>query len=174
MKTIKLLLINLLTLPFCFSQNSYDVEEGKPFVMNGIEYGYEIRNESKKGIKKEEYNKFEVRAFVTNKSGCTKIMFPRQTLLLGLDYQDVMAEFDCINATGKRLTSKSAKVKAREFTAPYSYTTRDANGKDFKNNVYVKVGNMLKNGETIYNNFTVILQDGERPNIRVRIIETNE
>ena len=174
MKTLNLLLINLLTLPFCYSQNSYDLEEGKPFVMNGIEYGYEIRNESKKGIKKEEFNKFEVRAFVTNKSGCTKLMFPRQTLLLGLDYQDVMAEFDCINATGKRLTLKSAKVKAREFNAPYVYTSKDANGKDFRNNVQVKVGNMLKNGETIYNNFTVILQDGERPIMRVRIIETVE
>jgi hypothetical protein len=165
----------LLILPFfCFSQASYDVSEGKPFVLNGIEYGFDIRNERKKELKKEEFSRFEITAYIKNNSGCTKLMFPRQTLLLGLDYQDVMAEFDCLNATGKRLTAKSAKVRARDFTAPYSYTTKSADGKDFKNNVMVKVGNMLRNGETITNNFTVILPEGERPNIKVRIIETVE
>jgi hypothetical protein len=172
--------LNLITLfllsfsQFAFSQASYEVEEGKPYVLNGVEYGYEIRNERKKEVKKEDYSRFEITAYITNKSGCTKIMLPRQTLLLGLDYQDVMAEFDCLNATGKRLTAKSAKVKARDFTAPYSYTTKGADGKDFKNNVTVKVGNMLRNGETITNNFIVILPDGERPKMKVRIIDIIE
>lgn len=174
MKAFLPIVILLLSFQNSFSQNSFDLEEGKPYLYNGIEYGFEIRNERKKDIKKEEFARYEIRAYITNKSGCTKLMFPRQTLLLGLDYQDVMAEFDCLNATGKRLTAKSAKVKAREFTAPYTYTTKGTDGKDIRNNVSVRVGNMLKNNETIYNNFTVILENGERPNMRVRIIETAE
>ncbi len=173
MKTFLKLFSFLLITQFLKAQSSYNLEEGKPFVLNGLEYGYEIRNERKKGIKKEEFDRFEINAFVINKSGCIKLMFPKQKLL-GLDYLDVMAEFDCINATGKRLTSKSAKVKAREFNTPYTYTTKGADGKDFRNNVTVRVGNMLKNGETIYNNFTVILPEGERPNMKVRIIDVEE
>lgn len=174
MKAIFLFITTIFSFQIGFSQNSFDLEESKPYQLNGLEYGYEIRNETKKGIKKEEFARFEIRAYITNKSGCTKLMFPRQTILLGIDYQDVMAEFDCLNATGKRLTSKSAKVKAREFNTPYTYTTKGTDGKDFKHNVTVKVGNMLKNGETIYNNFTVILPDGERPNMRVRVIDVVE
>ena len=174
MKNSILLIFCIFSFQFCFSQASYTIEEGKPYVLNGIEYGYEIRNERKKELKKEEFARYEITAFVTNRSGCTKLMFPRQTLLLGLDYQDVMAEFDCLNATGKRLTSKSAKVKAREFTAPYTYTTKGTDGKDFKHNVTVKVGNMLRNGETVTNNFVVILPEGERPNMKVRIVENFE
>ena len=150
-----------------------DLEEKKPVTIDGVEYGYIIKNGQTKTAKGEEYGRFEITLYATNKSGCTKLMFPNQRLL-GLDYQDVMAEFDCLNATGKRLTSKSAKVKAREFNTPYTYTTRGTDGKDFKHNVTVKVGNMLKNGETIYNNFIVILPEGERPNMKVRIIEIVE
>ncbi len=173
MKTISYLIICLFSISFINAQASYSLEEGKPYVLNGIEYGFNIKNERKKGIKNEEYNRFEITAYVVNKSGCTKIMLPKGTLF-GPDYQDVVAEFDCLNATGKRLTSKSAKVKARDFTTPYSYTTKGTDGKDFRNSVTVKVGNMLRNGETIYNNFVVILPEGERPDMKVRIIENLE
>jgi hypothetical protein len=65
-------------------------------------------------------------------------------------------------------------VRAREFKVPYTYTTKGADGKDIRNDVSVKVGNMLRNGETISENFTVILENGERPNIKVRVIQTVE
>ncbi len=151
-------------------QQSFDIEEGKPFVQNGIEYGFEIRNERKKDIKKEEYARFEITAYVTNKSGCTKIMFPNRGLL-GITYQEILADFDCLNATGKRLTSKSATIRAKDFNTPYSYNTKGADGKDYTNNVTARVGNILRNGETVTNNFTVILPEGERPHMKVRVRE---
>ncbi len=166
---LKTLIFCLFTAPI-FSQNSYDIIVDKPLLINGIEYGVDIKNEQKKEVKNEPFSRFELRAYVTNKSGCTKLMFPNRTIF-GADYQDVVADFDCLNATGKRLTAKAAKVRAREFTSPYTYKTKGADGKDINNNVTVKVGNMLKNGETIFNNFTVILPEGERPNLKVRVVE---
>ena len=170
MKISKGLIFFLIISNNSFSQVSYDIDLGKPYVLNGIEYGYEIRNERKKEVRKEDFSRFEITAYIINKSGCTKLLFPNKTFF-GIDYQDVMADFDCLNATGKRLTSKSAKVRAKDFYAPYTYTTKGADGKDFKNNVTVKVGNMLRNGETITNNFVVIVPDGERPMMKVRIVE---
>ncbi len=172
MKNYIFVLFLFLTKPIV-AQTTYDIEIGKPYLLNGIEYGFEIRNEQKKNIKKEDYERFEINAYISNKSGCTKLLLPNQTLF-GLDYQDVLAEFDCVNATGKRLSAKSAKVRAREFNAPFTYTTKGADGKDVKNNVRVKVGNILRNNETMYQNFTVLLPSGERPKMRVRVIPMDE
>jgi hypothetical protein len=169
---MKKLLILIATI-YSFSvsaQQAYDIELGKPVVLNGIEYGFEIRNERKKDVKEESFNRFEITAYVTNKSGCTKLMFPRQTVF-GYEDQNRLAEFDCVNATGKRLTSKSASINAKEFTAPYRTTIKNSEGKDVSNTVNVKVGHVLRNGETVINNFIVIVPDGEQPKIRVRARE---
>jgi hypothetical protein len=171
MKIIIYFFLSIFLSNFGNAQASFDIDEGKPYLQNGLEYGFEIRNERKKELKKEDYSRYEITAYVTNKSGCTKLMFPNKTLL-GNDYQDVMADFDCLNATGKRLTAKSAKVRAKDFNAPYTYTTKGTDGKDIRNSTTVKVGNMLRNGETVTNNFIVIVPDGERPHMKVRVIET--
>jgi hypothetical protein len=173
MKSLKTLAFCLSLSSFCFGQAAYDLEEGRPAEVNGIEYGFEIRNERKKDVKDETYNRFEVTVYVTNKSGCTKLMFPRQTVF-GTEYQELLAEFDCLNATGKRLTSKRGSVKAREFSAPYTTTVKGADGKDIKNTVSVRVGNMLRNGDTMTDNFIVIVPDGERPRMKVRVRELME
>lgn len=173
MKILKSLIFFLIISNTGFSQVSYEIDLGKPHLLNGIEYGYEIRNERRKEVKKEEFSRFEITAYITNKSGCSKLLLPNRTLF-GIDYQDVMADFDCVNATGKRMTSKSAKVRAKDFNTPYTYIIKGADGKDFKNNVMVKVGNMLRNGETITNNFVVIVPDGEHPMMKVRIVELKD
>jgi hypothetical protein len=170
MKANVLFLIFLLLGNISIAQNAYDLEEGKPFVLNGIEYGISIKNEQKREFKNEPFTRFELRAYVTNKSGCSKLMLPNKSFL-STDYQDVVADFDCINATGKRLTAKTAKVRAKELTAPYRFTTKGTDGKDISNTVSVKVGHMLRNGETISNNFTVIVAEGQRPQMRVVVRE---
>lgn len=167
-------LLFLIFVPFFVNaQASYDIDEGKPVELNGIEYGFEIRNESKKEVKDETFNRFEVTVYATNKSGCSKLMFPRQTLF-GLEYQEIVAHFDCVNATGKRLTAKSGAVRGREFTAPYTTTIKNSEGKNVESTVSVKVGHIFRNGDSIINNFIVIVPGGERPEMRVRIIELRD
>jgi hypothetical protein len=163
------LLFFLIVLQSSFAQQSYDLEVGKPMTYNGIEYGFEIRNERKKDVKEESFNRFEITVFVTNRSGCTKLMFPRRTTF-GYEDQNLLANFDCLNATGKRLTSKSGTVRASEFTAPYNTTTKDAAGKNVTSTVSVKVGHVIRNGETRTDNFIVIVPDGEQPRMKVRVI----
>ncbi|ARK11408.1 ABC transporter permease [Fibrella sp. ES10-3-2-2] len=156
------------------AQQSADVPPNEPVVMNGIEYGYSIRNESKKEVgSKGTYARYEVTLYVTNRSGCSKIMMPRQTFT-GLQYQELLAEFDCVNATGMRLTSKSGTLKAREFFVPYSTSTKGPDGKVLTTSVQVRIGNMLRNGETVTNNLIFIVPDGERPALRVRMQELGD
>ena len=171
---MKKLFLSLFLMPLLASaQMAYDIEEGHPTEVNGIEYGFEIRNERKKDVKDETFNRFEITVYATNKSGCTKLMFPRQTVF-GTEYQEVIAQYDCLNATGKRLTSKSGTVKAKEFSVPYTTTIRNSEGKDVSNTVRVRAGNVFRNGESITENFIVIIPDGERPRMKVRIKEIIE
>lgn len=171
---MKKLFLSLFLMPLLASaQMAYDIEEGHPTEVNGIEYGFEIRNERKKDVKDETFNRFEITVYATNKSGCTKLMFPRQTVF-GTEYQEIIAQYDCLNATGKRLTSKSGTVKAKEFSVPYTTTIRNSEGKDVSNTVRVRAGNVFRNGESITENFIVIIPDGERPRMKVRIREIIE
>lgn len=151
------------------AQPSYDITDKEPAQFNGIEYGYSIRNESKKDIgSKGTFKRYEVTVYVANKSGCTRLFFPKQTTL-GLQNQDLMANFDCVNATGARLTSKTATVRARPFLVPYSTTSKNAEGKEVVNTVQVQAGHMLENGETVTNHIVVIVPENEQPRMRVRV-----
>ncbi|MEI9911439.1 MAG: hypothetical protein WDO71_18370 [Bacteroidota bacterium] len=85
-----------------------NLEEGKPYLYNGLEYSYYISNESSKEVKGEDYERYEVNLVVTNTSGCLKLI-PFKSGWTGStsSEDDVMiAEFNCTNANGKRLTSK--------------------------------------------------------------------
>ncbi|QKZ15749.1 ABC transporter permease [Spirosoma sp. KUDC1026] len=150
-------------------QASHEVTTDKPAVVNGIEYGYAIRNESQKDVgNKGTFNRYEITVYVANKSGCTKLMFPKQTAF-GLQNQDLLANFDCLNANGARMTSKSATVRARPFIVPYSTSTKNAEGKTVTTTVQVQAGHMLENGETVSENIIVLVPEGELPIMKVRM-----
>jgi|GEM_PF-5363775 len=63
--------------------------------------------------------------------------------------------FDCLNATGKRFTSKSGSILAKPFYAPYTTTTKGSDGKDINNTVNVQVEHAFRNGESLTSNFIV-------------------
>jgi len=153
-----------------FGQQAYDVEPGKPTQLNGIDYGFEIRNERRVDISGESFMRYELTIYATNKSSCTKIMLPKQALL-GQDDQNELANFDCLNATGKRLTSKNGKVMARPFVVPYRQRVKNAEGKEIVTTTNLQAGHMLRNGETVNNSFIVIVPSGEKPVMKVRIVE---
>lgn len=153
-----------------FAQQSYDIEPGKPAQLNGIDYGYEINNERKIDISGESFMRYEVTIYVTNKSNCTKIFFPKPTLF-GQENQNELASFDCLNASGKRLTAKGGKVVARPFTVPYQQKIKNSEGKEVMTTTNIQAGHMLRNGETASNTFIAIVPDKERPAMKVRIRE---
>jgi hypothetical protein len=136
------------------------IEEKKPQIIDGIEYGYYIKNEQTKSVKDEEYGRFEITLYVSNKSGCTKI-YSERVSTLSSESMNLLASFNCTNANGKRLTAKSGTVKAREF---YVNAKVQENGKEVTK--AVKAGYILRNGETLKTNIIVLVPKGERPVIQ--------
>jgi len=159
--------ISFLIVVLCGSLNSFsqitEVDEKKPATVDGIEYGYYIKNEQTKSVKDEEYGRFEITLYATNKSGCTKI-YTERTTKLSLESSSLIAGFNCTNANGKRLTAKSGTVKAREF---YLNAKVQENGKEITK--AVKAGYIFRNGETLKTNIIVLVPKGERPVIQCTV-----
>ena len=134
-----------------------DIEEKKPVVVNGIEFGYIIKNEQTKSVSKEEYARFEITLYATNKSGCTRLFAEKPS---EPETQNVLAIFNCINANGKRLTSKNGHVQVKDFIVQVKVNDKTTGA---------KAGYILRNGETIKDNIIVLLPLNERPKIQCTI-----
>ena len=150
------------------AQILYDVTSNRPVQVNGLEYGYSVRNEStREVINLGTFKRYEITVYVTNKSGVTKLMPCRQTSF-GVRNQDLLAHFDCLNATGAKLTSKTTAVRARPMPTPsVAASTTTADEKTLA--TALQPDHMLANGETITNNVIVLVPDGEQPKMRVRL-----
>jgi len=155
-KTSFLLLPLLLKLTVCAAQVT-NLDENKPTIIDGIEYGYVVKNEQTKSAKGEEYSRFEVTLYATNKSGCTKL-YAERTGLFSSESPNILATYNSTNANGKRLTSKSGTVKARDFYINAKVTD---NGKEVTQSV--KAGYIFRNNETVRNNIIVLVPKDTRP-----------
>ena len=134
-----------------------DLVEKKPVTIDGIEYGYIIKNEQTKNTKGEEYGRFEITLYATNNSGCTRLYAESPNLFLS-DAANLLATYNCINANGKRLTAKSGTVKARDFNVNVKVKEGDKEVTRL-----AKAGYMFRNGETLKTNIIVLLPLNERP-----------
>ncbi|MBL0357586.1 MAG: ABC transporter permease [Chitinophagaceae bacterium] len=155
----------------CFSQ-VLDIEEKAPVPDNGFEYGYIIKNEQVKSAGGEEYSRYELTLYITNKSGCTK-MYKEKTALFSFESSNLLATFNCRNANGKRLTSKSGQVKARDFYISIkrkpTEKEKEANEKEKEITERVKAGYIFRNGETLKDNIIVWVPKGEKPQIQCTV-----
>jgi hypothetical protein len=149
------------------AQKIVTLNENETITDNGLEYGYLITNEKNKSVKGEDYDRFELELFVTNKSGCTKV-FPFKTNNLGQISEDnnyILADFNVQNATGKRLTAKSGKVEAtalRTMVKVDGIVTQSGNNNGF---VQALIGYGIRNNAYLKKNIIVIIPKGERPKI---------
>lgn len=133
------------------------LEENKPTLVNGIEYGYLINNEQSKSAGGEEYSRFEIMLYATNQSGCTKL-YSDNSVYRSSDVLNTIAVYNCTNANGKRLTSKSGSVKVRDFNLPVK---TKVDGKEIVQTI--KAGYIFFNGETLKTNIIVLVPKGTLP-----------
>jgi len=165
----KLAALFILSLPCLFGVSQIvDLQENVSYQNNGLEYGYYITNERSKEVKGDDYERYEINFYVTNKSGCIKLI-PLKAASGNKTSDDdvVLAEFNCKNATGKRLTAKSGKVGAQ----PWHTQVRVYDESTSKYRlINAQVGYAIRNGQTYSNRVIVIVPKGERPRITVRAV----
>ena len=150
-----------------FSQQIVDLEENAPYSYNGFEYGFYISNERSKEVKGDDFERYEVNLYITNKSGCNKLI-PFKNSSSKPEEEIVVGEFNCKNATGKRFTAKTGKVNAKAWYSQVKlYDETQSSKYRFVN---AMVGYAIRNGETLTNKIIVIVPKGEKPKMSCRSI----
>jgi hypothetical protein len=149
------------------SQQIVDLEENAPYAYNGFEYGFYISNERSKEVKGDDYERYEVNLYITNKSGCMKVI-PFRNSSSKPEEEIVVGEFSCKNATGKRLTAKSGKINAKAWYSQVKlYDETQSSKYRFVN---AMVGYAIRNGETLTTRIIVIVPKGEKPKMSCRTV----
>jgi hypothetical protein len=166
-KRVVLFLLLLPTL-FAGAQQFVDLRENASYSYNGLEYGYYVTNESSKAVKGEDFDRYEITLYVTNKSGCMRLIPFRPTSDV-MDEDITLAEFGCKNATGKRLTAKGGKLNAKPWMAQVKMPVENQPNK--YRYVNVQVGYAIRNGQTISNKIIVIVPKGETPQVSCRTFD---
>ena len=152
------------------AQQSKPVTEEAPFAADGIEYGYSIRNAGTREVKDKDFSRYEVTLYATNKSQCSRIVLYGQSMGLFESDMKILAKFDCINATGAKLTSKSGEVCAKPMYVNARVNTRDEKGKSITENQKVQVGYYIGVGETVEQSVIFIVPLNSKPDVKVRIV----
>jgi hypothetical protein len=166
-----LLLLTIAAAPiFAFAQAANTVTEEKLYTADGIEYGYTIRNVSKKEIGSKDFSRYEVTLYATNKDDCSRVILFNQGLVKEESEMSKLARYDCINATGARLTAKSGTTAAKAMYVTARVATKDAAGKTVTENQKVQIGYYLGAGATVEDNVIFIVPFNEKPDVKVRVI----
>ncbi|WP_250631143.1 ABC transporter permease [Rhodoflexus caldus] len=172
MKYLYLFLVCVLP-AMAFAQESKLMEDGETMEYNGLRVGYRITNVSTREVGKEVFDRYTITAFVTNFSACEIGLRLTGNERPGFinDQMLRLAAFDCLNATGARLTSRSMDISLRNdpvyFTHRYDVKLPDGKTETRSDNIIV--GYMLQRNRTRENSFIVIVPRGEKPQIRVTV-----
>lgn len=157
------MLAGILMIGLFASAQTFDIAEKSSVTQDGIEYGYQIRSEQIKEAGGEEYSRFEISFYITNKSGCNRYYALPAGSYTTYNHQ-LLASFNISNANGKRLTSKNAQIRAREFYTPVKIKER-IDGKDKERTETVQVGYIFRDAETLRDQVIVLVPKGERPQV---------
>lgn len=155
------------------AQESRMMEDGEVMEYNGLRVGYRITNVSTREVGREIFDRYTITAFVTNFSPCEVGIRLTGNERPGFINDQVLrlATFDCLNATGARLTSRSVDITLRNdpIYYTYRYQIRLPDGKMENRTENIIVGYMLERNRTREVDFIVIVPRGEKPKIRVTV-----
>ena len=144
------------------------VSETEPVNFNGLSMGFTIKSEEEKEVgNKGNFSRFSVKFFVTNTGQEAKIMLYKDGLNLLGNVSDQLAQFNCLNATGARFTSKSAIINAAPCNVMALVEDKDNTGKIVKNKRFVQIGYWIKAGQTFSTNAIIIVPLNEKPKMEV-------
>jgi hypothetical protein len=149
-------------------QQVFDVTDTQPATINGITMGYRINSEEVKKVSdKGDFSRFSIKFFVTNTSPESKIILYRTGFVFLNEISPYIVQFDILNATGARFTTKQATLQANNCTILARVDDKDPKdpNKTVKTKRFVDIGYWIKSGETISTTAIVIVPLNEKPKV---------
>ena len=154
------------------AQSAYQVTDAQPVILNGLTMGYIIKSEEVKTVSdKGDFSRFSVSFYVTNTSPEEKIILYKHGWNILGNVSDRLAQFNILNATGARFTSKEALINAAPCNVLADIDEKDcATNKITKTKRFVQIGYSIKAGQTFRADAIVIVPLHEKPNVEVRYL----
>jgi hypothetical protein len=166
MKNKLLLLFVIIFFSVCNAnaQATFPVTDSTPVVVSGLMMGYHIKSTEEKQVgDKGNFSRYNVLFYITNTTPEAKIILYKQGWNALNNISDYLVRFDCANATGARLTSKSVTLEAAPCNVLAQVDDKDASGKTIQNKRFVQIGYWIKPGETISASTIMIVPLNEFP-----------
>lgn len=165
-KTLVILLIGSATLV-----NAQQIKDGETVKINGMDITFRVVNKEATDVKGVSFDRYKVVATLknsTDKSFNVRLnKYPDAASITG----GKIAELDCINATGAKLTSKKLELQMKTQQVAVTYLTRDKDGKSVNSTITIPVGFYLDPGDTVEESGVFIVPKGEVPQVSVRMLK---
>ena len=167
-KTLLLLICAIaVCTPGTQAQQTYHVTDTHPAVVNGLEMGFSVKSKEEKSVgDKGNFSRYALRFYITNTTSEAKLILYKQGLNLLGNVSDQLVQFNCKNATGARLTTKSALLNAEPCMLAAMVEDKECgSNKVVKNKRMVQVGFWIKAGQTISTDGIVIVPLNQQPDV---------
>jgi hypothetical protein len=139
-------------------------------IADGLAFGFHINSEKEKEVgDKGNFSRYSIQFFITNVSGEAKIFLYNQGLQILNDVSPYIIQFNCLNATGARLTSKSVQLQMAACNVLGIVDGKDQNNKPQRNKQFVQVGYWIKPNETLKATAIIIVPLNEKPNVQATL-----
>lgn len=166
MKNILLLFFAGILLCTTSLAQSVDVTESQPANLGGLSMGYTIKSTEVKAVSdKGDFSRYSIKFFVTNSTSEAKIILYKQGWNVMGNVSDRLVQFNCLNATGARSTSKEVSISATACNVLALVDDKDASNKTVQNKRFVQIGYWIKAGQTISTDAIMICPLNELPKI---------
>lgn len=147
-----------------FGQQPLVVTDSMPATQDGLSMGYTIKSvEVKEVSDKGNFSRYSIKFYVTNISNEAKIILYKDGWNVLGNVSDRLVQFNCLNATGARFTSKSATLSAAPCEVMAIVEDKNADGKIVKNKRFVQIGYWIKAGQTFSTSAILIVPLNEKP-----------
>jgi len=162
------LILLLLIINKSRAQQPYPVTDTTPVLIDGLSIGYNIKSQEVKAVgDKGDFSRYAIRFYVTN-TGYDKIVRNREGFINGGNVSDQLVQFNILNATGARLTSNTAIIRAAPFNEFRYVDEKDPHTNNMEHHKKnVQVGFWIQAGQTISADEIVIVPLNQRPNVQV-------
>ncbi|KQT33089.1 hypothetical protein ASG22_17865 [Chryseobacterium sp. Leaf405] len=142
------------------------ISDGETVDINGMKVSFNITNKESIQVSGKSFDRYKVSASVKNTSDKSYNIrlssYPQ--IVTNID----IAELDCINATGAKLTSKKIQLKMKAQMINVSYSAYDKSGKYTTNIIPIIGSYYFDSGDTISDDAIFIVPQGEKPDVNVR------
>ncbi|WP_343681236.1 hypothetical protein [Chryseobacterium arthrosphaerae] len=142
------------------------ITDGATLDVSGLAITFNILNKEAISVGGKSFDRYKVSATLVNKSGKNYNVRLSNAPQVVSDIK--IAELDCINATGAKLTSKRLELKLKPQNVNVTYWAYTKDGKYQSFIIPIVAGYYLDEGDSVNDNAIFIVPSGEIPEVNIR------